>query len=416
MKVIADLHLHSRYARATSKDLDIRALAKWSKIKGVNVVACGDFTHPRQFEDVKANLIPDGTGLYDLRDDDSGVKFLMGTEVACIYRHNDSTRRLHHCIFAPSIEVAEKFNKALTDRGAKLASDGRPILGMSSKQLLQIMLDTDPRMVMVPAHAWTPWFAIFGSKSGYDTVEECFEDLASHIFALETGLSSDPEMNWAISTLDKYTLISNSDAHSGPKVGREANVFELKNLSYDSLISAIKNKNPEEFLYTIEFFPEEGMYHYDGHRLCHVSLEPSATRKLKNICPVCKKPLTVGVMHRVDNLRDKEFGRRPEGAIPFKKIIPLPEIIADYFDQGVQSKRVQNLFFSMIQKFDNEFSILLDASLDQLKSIAPETLARGIIRVREQKVAITPGYDGVYGKVHLFDEAEKLASKQVKLF
>lgn len=416
MKIIADFHLHSKYARATSKDLDIRALATWSKIKGVNVVACGDFTHPKQFKDIQDNLIADGTGLYDLKDDASGVKFLMGTEVACIYRHKDATRRVHHCIFAPSIEVVAKFNQALTDRGCKLAADGRPILGMSSKELLQIMLDIDPRMVLIPAHAWTPWFAIFGSKSGYDSVEDCFEDLSSHIFALETGLSSDPEMNWALSSLDKYALISNSDAHSGPKIGREANVFELAELSYDSLMSAIRNKTPKEFLYTIEFFPEEGMYHFDGHRLCNVSLDPVETRKLKNICPVCKKPITVGVLHRVDNLRDQEFGRRPQNAIPFKKIIPLPEIIADYFDQGVQSKRVQDLFQTIIQKFGTEFSILLDASLDELKQVMPEALARGILRVREQQVKIVPGYDGVYGKVELFDMEEKLASKQAKLF
>lgn len=416
MKLIADFHLHSKYARATSKDLDIRALAKWSKIKGVNVVACGDFTHPKQFKDIQDNLMADGTGLYDLKDDASGVKFLMGTEVACIYRHKDATRRVHHCIFAPSIEVVAKFNQALTDRGCKLAADGRPILGMSSKELLQIMLDTDPRMVMIPAHVWTPWFALFGSKSGYDSVEDCFEDLSSHIFALETGLSSDPEMNWALSGLDTYSLISNSDAHSGPKIGREANVFELSEVSYDSLMAAIKNKNPEEFLYTIEFFPEEGMYHVDGHRLCGVSLDPSETRKLKNICPVCKKELTIGVLHRVDNLRDREFGVRPAGIIPFKKIIPLPEIIADYFDQGVQSKKVQDLFHNIILKFGNEFSILLDASLEELKLVMPEALAQGIIRVREQEVHIVPGYDGVYGKVELFTAAEKTASKQSKLF
>ncbi len=415
MKIIADFHVHSKYARATSKNLDLFELAKWSQIKGVNVVACGDFTHPKQFKDIQENLIADGSGLYDLKDGTTGVKFLMGTEVACIYRHKDATRRVHHCIFAPSIEVVAKFNQALTDRGCKLASDGRPILGMSSKELLQIMLDTDPRMVMIPAHVWTPWFALFGSKSGYDSVEDCFEDLSEHIFALETGLSSDPEMNWALSNLDKYTLISNSDAHSGPKIGREANVFELAELSYGSLIAAIKNKNPKEFLYTIEFFPEEGMYHFDGHRLCNVSLNPAETRKLKNICPVCKKPITVGVLHRVDNLRDQEFGRRPEGAIPFKKIIPLTEIIADYFDQGVQSKRVQDLFFRIIQKFSTEFSVLLDVDLEELKQVMPENLALGILRVRAQEAHLIPGYDGVYGQVEIFSAQEKLTAKQSKL-
>ncbi|MFH0873852.1 MAG: endonuclease Q family protein [Candidatus Komeilibacteria bacterium] len=416
MEIIADLHVHTKYARATSKNLDLFDLAKWSNIKGVNVVACGDFTHPKQFTDIQDNLVADGTGLFDLRDDKSGVKFFLSTEVSCIYRHKDATRRLHLCLFAPSIEAVANFNQALIDRGCKLASDGRPILGMSSKDVLQIALDTDPRMVMVPAHIWTPWFALFGSKSGYDSVGDCFEDLTPHIFALETGLSSDPAMNWAWSALDKYTLISNSDAHSGPNIGREANVFELDQLSYDNIISAIKNKNPKEFLYTIEFFPEEGMYHYDGHRLCNISLSPEETRKLKNICPVCKKPLTVGVLHRVDNLKDRQFGQLSAGTIPFKKIIPLSQIIANYFGQGRGSGKVEAMFNLIIKKFGNEFAVLLDTPLEELTALIPEALARGIIRVREQKVVLHPGYDGVYGTIELFSAAEQRASKQSKLF
>ncbi len=416
MKIIADLHVHTKYARATSKNLDLFELARWAKIKGLDVVACGDFTHPRQFADLQNNLVADGSGLYDLKGQSHGVKFILSTEVACIYKHGGRARRLHHLVIFPSLEAVEKFNQTLTDQGFNIKSDGRPILGMSSKELLQIILETDKRGVLIPAHVWTPWFAIFGSKSGYDSVDECFEDLSEHIFALETGLSSDPEMNWSLSQLDKYSLVSNSDAHSGPNLGREANVFELESLSYDNIFTAIKAKDPKSFLYTIEFFPEEGMYHADGHRACSASFMPSQTKKMKNICPVCKKELTIGVLHRVDNLRDRDFGTQLTGHIPSKKIVPLKHILADYYSVNDKSKRVQEQYFSLIKNFGNEFSILLDWDLNRLKEGMSEDLAQGIIDVRNGKVIIKPGYDGVYGTVKIFKNGLKNAKKQTKLF
>lgn len=415
MRYIVDFHIHSKYARATSKNLDLREIAKWSEIKGLDIVSTGDFTHPRWFSEIRSQLSEDGGGLLS-HPDFPRMKFILGSEVACIYRHRDQTRRLHHIVLAPTLAAAEKFNAALTGRGCKLASDGRPILGMSSKELLSIMLDVDPRMVMIPAHVWTPWFALFGSKSGYDDPKDCFEDLVSHIFALETGLSSDPEMNWSWSKLDRFALISNSDAHSGPKLGREANVFELNEPSYDAIIDALKTHNPKKFLYTIEFFPEEGMYHVDGHRLCAVSMQPSETKRAKGICPKCKKPLTVGVLHRVDNLRDREMGKIPRGAIPFRKITPLPEIIGEYLDMSSSSKRVMSLYHEIIQRGGSEFAVLIDRQVDELKKIMPADLAEGIVRMREGKVGLTPGYDGKYGTVSVFSNVTRVMSAQPKLW
>jgi PHP family Zn ribbon phosphoesterase len=282
MRQIVDFHIHSKYSRATSKYLDLAEIAKWSEIKGLDIVSSGDFTHPKWLSEIKSQLTEDGSGLLSHAQYPK-MKFILGSEVACIYRHRDQTRRLHHVLLAPSIESVEKLNAALTTRGCKLASDGRPILGMSSKELLQIMLDVDSRMVMIPAHIWTPWFALFGSKSGYDALEHCFEDLSEHIFALETGLSSDPFMNRALSKLDRYALVSNSDAHSGPKLGREANVFDLQEQRYDAIIDILKTRDVKRFLYTIEFFPEEGMYHYDGHRSCKVSFAPEETKRHKGL-------------------------------------------------------------------------------------------------------------------------------------
>ena len=416
MRIIADFHLHSKYSRATSKNLNLSELAKWSRIKGVNLAATGDFTHPKYIEEIKSKLVSDGLGLFNLKSGNQDIKFILSTEVACIYKHKGATRRLHHLILAPDIQSVERINKKLTSLGCNITADGRPILGLTSKQLLEVVLEANSENVLVPAHVWTPWFAIFGSKSGYDTVEDCFEDLSKYIFALETGLSSDPEMNWALSQLDKYTLISNSDAHSGPNIGREANVFELKEISYSSIIKAIKNKNPKDFLYTIEFFPEEGMYHIDGHRSCKVSFMPEKTKKMKNICPVCKKPLTVGVLHRVDNLKDRKFGYQPPGAIPFKKITPLPNLISDYYGMGKQSKKVQTLFYNIISQASNEFEVLLDTPLKGLKKIMPAGLAAGIIKVREQKVNLEPGFDGVYGKVHVFSVEDRRQNLQKSLF
>ncbi|MEK7583651.1 MAG: endonuclease Q family protein [Patescibacteria group bacterium] len=414
MRKIVDLHLHSKYSRATSKQLDLTELAKWGRIKGLDIISCADFTHPKWLTHIRETLVEDGSGLLD-HPREKGIKFLLSTEVACIYSHAGSVRRLHHLILAPSLSAVEKINTALTVRGCKLASDGRPILGLSSKELLQIVLGADARCMLIPAHAWTPWFAIFGSKSGYDSVEDCFEDLAPHIHALETGLSSDPEMNWSLSKLDRYALVSNSDAHSGPKMGREANVFDLAETSYDAIVDAITSRDPRKFLYTIEFFPEEGMYHYDGHRLCDVNFAPFETRTRGELCPVCKKSLTIGVLHRVDNLRDRELGTRPTNTIPFKKIVPLPEIIADFFMVASSSKKVMELFFNIVHDGRSEFSVLLDMAHDELKKIMPEQLADGIMRVRSGDVRVIPGYDGKYGIVSVFSDIQRRHSKQETL-
>lgn len=413
MKKIIDLHIHSKYARATSKYFELAEIAKWSAIKGVDIVACGDFTHPAWFKELKNNLVEvNQSGLYALRDSESKVKFILATEIACIYRQNDKTRRVHLCILMPSLEAVEKFNQVLIEYGAKLASDGRPILGMSAKRVLEIMLQVDERALMIPAHIWTPWFAIFGSKSGFDSLEECFEDLTPYIKVLETGLSSDPLMNWQLSQLNNLTLVSNSDAHSGPNIGREANVLDLASESYDEIVNILTNKNKKKFLYTIEFFPENGMYHFDGHRACSFNCAPLETKKLKNICPKCHKPLTIGVANRAESLADIKIENiNLSQHIPYKSIMPLPDLIADYFGTTSTSKKVQNVFFDIIKKVGNEFMVLLDLSLAELRQVMPENLAQGIIRIRENKVRLIPGFDGQYGKVEVFSDKEKLAAK-----
>ncbi len=321
----------------------------------------------------------------------------------------------------PNLESAAKFNKLLADAGAKLASDGRPILGMSSKQILKFMLEADSKAMMIPAHVWTPWFAVFGSKSGFDSLQECFEELTPHIYAVETGLSSDPLMNWRLSELDNLTIVSNSDAHSGPHIGREANVMDLEQESYDEIYNIIKTKNKKKFLYTIEFYPEEGMYHWDGHRDCKFSCHPDDTKnKHQNLCPECKKPLTIGVLSQVDKLADKSADKIDKNKhIPYKSIVPLPNIIANYFGMGRNSKRVQSLFMDIINKAGNEFKVLLDLSEEELKNIMPDGLAQGIIKMRNNDIHIKPGFDGQYGEVLVYSEEEQAAAKdnkQTKLF
>jgi len=421
MRKIIDFHIHSKYARATSKFFDLEEMLKWSEIKGVDIISCADFTHPTWFKNLNTNLVQDAkSGLYRLKNSSSQVRFIISTEVSCIFRQADKTRRLHLCILMPNLEAAGKFNQALEDRGAKLASDGRPILGMSAKEILQIVLDTDSKAMMIPAHAWTPWFAVFGSKSGFETLEECFEELTPHIKAIETGLSSDPIMNWRLKELDNITLVSNSDAHSGPQIGREANVMELEKNTYDEIIDIIATKDKKRFLYTIEFYPEEGMYHVDGHRECGFSSTPAETKKLKGICPKCKKPLTIGVLSQVDKLANiKELDVVKSKHIPYKSIVPLPNIIADYYGVGRNSKKVEKLFLDIISYAGNEFKVLLDLSKEELKNIMPDVLAEGIIRMRENKIKIIPGFDGQYGQVEIFSDKEKEEAKnnkQSKLF
>ena len=417
MRQIIDLHIHSKYSRATSKFFELEEMVKWSEMKGVDIISCADFTHPAWFKNLTENLVEDpaASGLYKLKTSDSKVRFIISTEVSCIYRQADKTRRVHLCVLMPSLDSAGKFKQLLEDAGAKLASDGRPILGMSAKRVLEIMLQTDKRAMMIPAHAWTPWFAVFGSKSGFDSLRDCFEELTPHIKAIETGLSSDPIMNWCLSELDNITLVSNSDAHSGPQIGREANVMELANRTYDEIIDIIATKDKKRFLYTIEFYPEQGMYHWDGHRDCNFSCSPEESKKRKNVCPKCKKALTLGVetqVNKLANISPSDINK--DIHIPYKSIVPLPNIIANYFGMGRGSKRVQNLFMEIIKYAGSEFKVLLDLDKGKLTKIMPEVLAQGIIDMRENKIKINPGFDGQYGTVEIFTDKEKWAAKNNK--
>jgi len=400
--------------------MNLETLDIWARKKGIQVMGTGDFTHPQWFHEIKTKLEPAEPGLFRLKPElslgpESPTRFILTVEISSIYSKNGRTRRVHNLIFSPSLEIAEKINTTLSLIG-NLKSDGRPILGLDSKKLLQIVLGIDPRCVLIPAHAWTPWFSVFGSMSGFDSLEECFEDLSKNIFALETGLSSDPAMNWRLSMLDKISFISNSDSHSPQKIGREANVFDC-DLSYNGLIDAIKSRDTKKFLFTVEFFPEEGKYHYDGHRLCDVSMSPEGTKKHNGICPKCRKPMTIGVMNRVDKLADRKPGEGCEGRVPFRSLIPLNEIIGDIFGVGVSSLKVHKEYEKIIDAVGSEFKVLMDADYGELKRVTSEDIASGIIAVREGRVELIPGYDGEYGKIKVLKgEKEKTASLQPKLF
>ena len=415
MKFTADFHIHSKYSRATSKDMDIEHLDKWAKIKGIKVLGTGDFTHPEWLKNLKEKLEPAEPGLFKLKNSNSETRFILTSEISCIYSKNNRVRKIHIIVFSPSFDVCDKINTHLGWIG-NLKADGRPILGLDAKELAKIVLNASEDCLVVPAHAWTPWFSIFGSKSGFDSIEECFEEFSDRIFAIETGLSSDPLMNWRLSALDKITLISNSDAHSPQKLGREANVFDTE-ISYPAIVGAIKSKDPQKFLYTIEFFPEEGKYHYDGHRVCELRLSPQESKKYNNICPNCGKPLTIGVLNRVEELADREDGFRPVGAIPFKSLIPLGEVIAEAIGQTVATKQVIAEYQNLIKKFNTEFEVLLNISSQNLQSATLPEIAEAITRVREGKVKVEPGYDGVFGKIRIFSKEEKKEiSKQITLF
>ena len=419
MKYIADFHIHSKYSRATSHHTDFENLEKWAKIKGVSVLGTGDFTHPEWLREIKEKLEPAEEGLFKLKEGNGQTRFILTAEISCIYTKKDKVRKIHIVIFAPSIKAIEKINTQLSWT-SNLKSDGRPILGMDAKELAKIVLDSSPECLIVPAHIWTPWFSLFGSKSGFDTVEECFEEYSKYIYALETGLSSDPLMNWRLPQLDKYTLISNSDSHSPPKIGREANILEGEEVSYSLITDAIKRggkqKGTLNLINTIEFFPEEGKYHYDGHRLCEVRLSPEERKKYGGICPVCKKPLTIGVLSRVDELASRKEGEKPGTAIPFLSMVPLPEIIAEVFGQAsTTSKLVDGEYQEMINNFGNEFEILLNVPIEEIEKVSPE-IAEGVKIVRERELKIVPGYDGEYGKVKLFGKEEEKKVPQKTLF
>jgi len=415
MKFIADFHLHSKYSRATSPQMDLENLDKWAKIKGIKILGTGDFTHPEWLKNLKEKLEPAEAGLFKLKNNDSETRFLLTTEVSCIYSKKERVRKIHIILFSPSFEICDKINIHLGWIG-NLKADGRPILGLDAKELSKIVLNISQDCLIVPGHIWTPWFSLFGSKSGFNSIEECFEEYTKYIFAGETGLSSNPAMNWRLSALDKITLISNSDSHSPFRIGRESNVFDTE-ISYSAIIEAIKSKNPLKFLYTVEFFPEEGKYHYDGHRICGISLSPQESKKYNNICPNCGRPLTIGVLNRIEELADRPVGFKPATFIPFKSLVPLVEIIADALGLLSGAKQVNEEYNRLIEKFGNEFKVLLEASRQDLEAATLSEIAEGIVRVREGRVNIEPGYDGVYGKIRIFSKGEqKTISKQETLF
>lgn len=411
MQFIADFHIHSKYSRATSKDMDVKNIAKWAKLKGIQLMGTGDFTHHLWLEELKSNLEPQNNGLFIY----NGINFMLTSELSSIYSKKGKTYRVHIMIFAPSFKVVDKINQTLSAIG-NLASDGRPILGLDVKELTRIVMDISDDCFIVPAHVWTPWFSVFGSASGFNKIEYCFEEQTKNIHCLETGLSSDPAMNWRWSALDKFSLISNSDSHSPSKIGREANVFDCK-IDYYDIIDALTKKDKKRFLYTIEFFPEEGKYHFDGHRNCNIRLSPKESKQNNNICPKCKRPLTIGVMNRVEQLSDREEGFIPKDAIPFKNLIPLDEIIADAKGVGKSSQAVEKEYHAILSRFGTEFNILLDVDDEQLKKSISPRIAEGIIRVRKGNVKIYPGYDGEYGKIQIFDEGEDFKQEeQLSLF
>jgi uncharacterized protein (TIGR00375 family) len=412
MEFIADFHIHSKYSRATSRDMDVKHLAQWAKLKGITLMGTGDFTHHLWLEELKNNLEDCGNGLYKYQ----GIYFILTSEISSIYSKNNRTYRVHNMVISPSFKTTDKINDRLSRLG-NISSDGRPILGLDASELARIVFDIDENCMVIPGHIWTPWFSVFGSMSGFDRIEDCFEDQTSKIFALETGLSSDPAMNWRLSALDKFTLISNSDSHSPQKIGREANVFNCE-LDYKTIREVLKTKDKKRFLYTIEFFPEEGKYHFDGHRLCETRLSPEETKKYKGICPKCGKKVTVGVMSRVDQLADRPQGFKPENAIPFRNLIPFDEIIAEARGVGKNSVVVGREYQSYIAKFGTEFEILLRATKEDLLKHLPPRVAQGVLRVREGKVSIKAGYDGEYGIISIFgdEEKEEKLEKQLDLF
>ena len=428
MSFVADLHIHSPYSRATSKEMAPESLHRWAQLKGLAVVGTGDFTHPRWFAELQEKLEPAEPGLYRLKPElaadvdaqvpercRAGVRFLITAEISSIYSRGGRTRKVHNVILVPGLAEAAKINARL-QRIGNLEADGRPILGLDSRDLLRLVLDTVPEALLIPAHAWTPHFSVFGANSGFDSLEECFGDLAVHIRAVETGLSSDPPMNWRLSQLDGITLVSNSDAHSPSKLGREANVLETE-LSYRGIADAIVSGDPARFLGTIEFFPEEGKYHYDGHRACGVRLSPKETLRHRHACPKCGKPVTVGVMHRVEVLADRPEGYRPEGALPYWSLIPLPELLAEVHESGVNTKAVTDAYFRLLGSLGSELSILMEAPLSEIEAEGGELLAEAVRRMRAGEVSIAPGYDGEYGSIRIFASGDRrAAAPQMSLF
>ncbi|MBI2327575.1 DNA helicase UvrD [Candidatus Curtissbacteria bacterium] len=493
MKFVADLHLHSKYSRAVSQEMILPKMAQWAKLKGINVLATGDFTHPFWFDQLKKELIDDGNGLYRLKPtiDNSHltidkskssvngsprfapastivageagqmlnvkqeVYFMLSCEIASIYSQGGKVRRIHNLFFFPSLGSVEKFNRALLARGASLRSDGRPVVGINSRDLAEVALKVDKKALVIPAHAWTPWFSIFGSFSGFDSIAECFGDMSKYIYGIETGLSSDPAMNWRIEDLDSRAILSFSDAHSLEKMGREATVFEAEELSYESIYDAIRlsgnqaiglsgkqmpdyqtsrePSNPSKIAFTIEFYPEEGKYHFTGHRDCNFRQSPEETAKNGNICPVCRRPLTIGVMHRVKQLASREISnfkfpisngvkwvKSEEGRPPYVSMVPLGEILAEALGAAVKTQKVSDTYFQLVNNLGSEFNVLLKADLSDIARFSNQKVAEGIDLVRRGEIIVDPGYDGNFGVVKIWPDVPssepKVEPSQLNLF
>ncbi len=407
MRIIADFHLHSKYSRATSKDLNINHIAQWATRKGLDIVGTGDFTHPLWLSEIKRELKEDGSDLLQQKNYPK-VRFIISAEISSIYSQGGRVYKIHTLVLVPDIATAQKIREKLSAIG-NLYSDGRPILGLSAEDLAKIILDIEPKSMVIPAHIWTPWFSLFGSNSGFNSLIEAYEEITPEIFAVETGLSSDPEMNWRLSALDNITLISNSDAHSGANLAREANVFEIEKdkILYNEIRDILKSKDAKRFPYTIEFFPEEGKYHFDGHLKCKMIVNPFEKHYPNDLCPICNRKLTIGVANRVEKLADRKEGKRLANFPDSKHLVPLREIIADAYNVGVISQKVAQEYLKMTN-LSPELKILLDMSESDLDKNFESKIVEGIKRVRKGQIKIEPGYDGVYGKVKIFDEKNSM--------
>ena len=417
MTYTADLHIHSSYAYATSRDLNFENLAYWAKLKGIDLLASADFTHPEWFEESCAKLNDIGDGLYE----HDGVKFILGTEVSCVARMHGRGRRTHMLVFAPSLDTVGRINQALAKTGAKLDGDGRPTLTMSPRDLLEMLLSVDPRCFVIPAHVWTPWFGLFGSKSGFDSLEECFGDLTEYVMAVETGLSADPTMCRRVPDLDDLSIVSFSDAHSLPKLARELTIFDGE-LSYDGLVESLRS---HDIAYTVEFYPEEGKYHLSGHRKCGVRYDPEEVSTIGSACPVCGRAMTLGVMQRVEDLAQREstsvvgndgMVTSPDGRPPYRSLVSLQQVLSETLGFGVNTKRVRTAYMSLVETFGSEMNVLIEAPTSELAEALPDhgpKLAEGIGRVRSGSIHIEPGFDGQFGVVKVWpDETRSNASRQ----
>ena len=407
MRVIADLHIHSRFSRATSKRINIQEIARFAKIKGLNLVGTGDFTHPKWMRELQEDLVEaPGKGLLKSSKFANSACFMITGEVSTIFMFRGETKKIHHLILTPNFETAIQVNDRLAQYG-DLSLDGRPTLEMSASQLVEEVMSVSADNEVIPAHVWTPWFSLFGAFSGFDKIEDCYQDMTKHIHALETGLSSDPPMNWRISALDRFTLVSNSDSHScWPwRIGREANVLDLEQLTYDEVVDVIRKKDPERFKFTIETNPAYGKYHWSGHRSCNVSMPPQEAMKFGNLCPMCRKRLTKGVGQRVEELADRPASFKPQNAIGYMHLLPLSEIIATVLNASSPSvQNVWSVFNSLMAKFGSEYNVLIDASAEELSKVVDPKIAEAVVNVREGRAQVIPGYDGVYGQLILFKE------------